>query len=493
MRYHVHFREMFVASMTGILCFGLSLSGKSQNTGNSTKFDSTFNSFKASIESEFHKFQNKNDSTFLEFLQNAWKEYNLMKDTSRLKIKPKVQPHVQSLLPMKNADKMDTIEQFQGPGNYEIHNEPIPEKDSYKIKSAYNSFDFYGEKNDLPEVTDIHLNTPIDNLSIIRFYRSYLKDPGLAEVAVKLKMIARNLKLNDFGYYILVQKASQRLFTNVNDQILYTWVSLLRSGLDVKAGYNKNDIILLMNCDNPLYNTNYISVKGVTYYLIRFPDREQHIKSLQTYDFSYPGKASPVSIQIKELPALYDKPETHVYIFHKDTIKVDINLFLIDYLENYPPCELKLYFNTPFSEKALISLDRKLKPILSGKSEIEKVNTLLSFIQKSFPYKTDQDQFGREKYMFCDEAVYYPYTDCDDRSVLFARLVKHYTGLDAIGLDYPNHVSVGVRFTIPVKGDFVLYNNTKFFICDPTYIGALAGMAMDEMKTERPEVILVNN
>jgi hypothetical protein len=231
----------------------------------------------------------------------------------------------------------------------------------------------------------------------------------------------------------------------------------------------------------------------VTYYLICAPDQEQHIKSLQTYDFSYPGKASPVSIQIKELPALYDKPETHVYIFHKDTIKVDINLFLIDYLGNYPACELKLYFNTPFSEKALISLDRKLRPLLSGKSEIEKVNTLLSFIQKSFPYKTDEDQFGREKYMFCDEAVYYPYTDCDDRSVLFARLVKHYTGLDAIGLDYPNHVSVGVRFTIPVKGDFVLYNNTKFFICDPTYIGALAGMAMDEMKTVRPEVILVNN
>jgi hypothetical protein len=484
---------MLMASMTGMLCFGLSAPVKSQNTDNSTKFDSTFNSFKVSIESEFDRFQNKNDSIFLEFLQNAWKEFNLMKDTSRIKNKPKVQPHVQSLLPMKNINKMDTIEQFKGPGIYEIHNEPIPEKDSYKIKSDNNSFDFYGEKNDLPEVSDIHLNNPIDNFSIISFYRRYLKDPGLAEVAVKLKIIARNLKLNDFGYYLLIQKASQRLFRDVNDQILYTWVSLLRSGLDVKAGYNKNDVILLMDCDNPLYNTNYISVKGVNYYLIHSPDQEQHIKSLQTYDFSYAGKASPVSIQIKELPAFYDKKETHVYIFHQDTIKVDINRFLIEYLGNYPACELKLYFNTPFSEKALISLDRKLKPILSGKSEIEKVNTLLSFIQKSFPYKTDQDQFGREKYMFSDEAVYYPYTDCDDRSVLFVHLIKHYTGLDAIGLNYPNHVSVGVRLTTPVKGDYILYNNAKFFICDPTYIGARAGMAMDEMKTVRPEVILVNN
>jgi hypothetical protein len=493
MRTNVDFRLRFMASMIGVFCFVLFIPGKSQNTGTSTKFDSTFNSFKTSITSDFERFQNKNDSVFLEFLQNAWKEYNLMKDSSRIKIKPKIQPRVQSLLQMKSIDKMDTIEQFKGTWNYEIHNEPIPEKDSYKVKSTNNSFEFYGEKNDLPEVPDIHLNDPIDNFSIISFYRSYLKDPGLAEIAVKLKMVAKNLRLNDFGYYLLIQKASQRLFRDVNDQILYTWISLLRSGLDVKVGYTKNDIILLMDCDNPLYNTNYIRVEGVNYYLIHFPDQGQYIKSLHTYDFKYAGKASPVSIQIKELPAFSDKPETHAYIFHQDTIKIDINLFLIDYLGNYPACELKLYFNTPFSEKALFSLDRKLRPLLSGKSETEKVNTLLSFIQKSFPYKTDQDQFGREKYMFCDEAVYYPYTDCDDRSVLFARLVRHYTGLDAIGLDYPDHVSVGVRFTTPFKGDYILYNDSKFFICDPTYIGALAGMAMDEMKTLKPEVIPVNN
>ena len=493
MRYSEHLNIMFKVRMIGMLCLGLALHGKSQNAGNSTKYDSIFNSFKDSITSEFAKFQNKNDSIFLEFLQNEWKEYNLMKDTSKLKIKPKLQPHVQSSLPMKDADKIDTIEQFQGPGNYKIYNQPILEKDSYKIKYPYNSLDFYGEKSELPEVAEIQLNNPIDNFSIISFYRSYLKDPGLIEVAVKLKMIARNLRLNDFGYYLLIQKASQRLFKDVNDQILYTWVSLLRSGLDVKVGYNKNDIILLMDCDNPLYNTNYIRIEGVNYYLFRSPNQGQCITGLRTYDFKYPGKNTPVSLQIKELPALYDKPGTHIYVFHHDTIKVDINLFLIDYLGNYPSCELTLYFNSPFSDKALISLDKKLNPLLSGKSEIDKVNTLLSFIHNSFPYKTDQDQFGGEKYMFCDEAVYYPYTDCDDRSVLFAHLVKHYTGLDVIGLDYPNHVSVGVRMTTPIKGDFILYNNNKFFICDPTYIGARAGMAMDEMKTARPEVILVNN
>ena len=352
------------------------ITGRSQDRDTPTNFDSIFNSFKGSITSEFQKFQNKNDSVFLEFLQKAWKEYQIFKDTSRIKIKFKIQPHVQTSLQQDTVKIMKSIEKYDGSG-YEPQNEPIPEKTSYSIKSSSTSFEFYGVQNELPEVPDIHLNDPIDNFNIINFYRNYLKNPAFPGLATKLKVIANNLRLNDFGYFLLTQKASRRLFRNVNDQVLFTWVSLLRSGMQVKVGYNKNDIILLMDCDIPLYNMNYINVDGVNYYLIRFPDQEQHIKSLQTYTVDYPGKVSPVTLKIKEIPLLSDKPVKHSYVFYKDTIRVDINLYLIDYLGNYPACELSLYFNTPFSEKALVSLDRRLRPLLNGKSETEKVNILI--------------------------------------------------------------------------------------------------------------------
>jgi hypothetical protein len=491
MKYGLHFHIRLLANAIIVICCLSGVQMQSQNTGVSTKYDSTFNSFKNSITSDFERYQAKNDSLFIEFLQNAWKDYNVMKDSSSIKIKPKVQPRVQALSPEKTINKMDTMDEFKGQG-YEIHNNPIPEKNSYRVK-ATSSFDFYGEKSELPEISVIHLIMPIDNFNIISFYRSYLKDPNLNNIAVRMKSIAKSLKLNDFGYYLLIQKASQTLFNAINDQVLYTWVSLLRSGLDVKVGYNKNDITLLMNCDNALYNTNFVNVGGSNYYLLYFPGQDQNFTSVQTYNAEYPGKINPVSIQMKELPTLTDSPVQHKYIFNHDTIKVDINLFLIEYLANYPACRLNLYFNTPFSNKVVLSLDHKLSPLLSGKSEISKINTLLSFIQKSFPYKTDQEQFGKEKYMFCDEAVYYPFTDCDDRSVLLARLVKHFMGLETIGLDYPDHVSVGVKLSNPIKGDYVDFNNSRFFICDPTYIGAKAGMAMDEMKTSKPEVILINN
>ena len=141
------------------------------------------------------------------------------------------------------------------------------------------------------------------------------------------------------------------------------------------------------------------------------------------------------------------------------------------------------------SEKTFLSIDAGLRPLLKGKTNVEKVNEILAFIQQSFLYKTDKEQFRQEKYMFSDEAVYYPFTDCEDRSVLFAYLVHRYTGLPVIGLDYPNHVSVGVNFHGQVSGDSVSYKQRSYTICDPTYFGAKAGMTPEIAKKTRPEII----
>jgi arginine/lysine/ornithine decarboxylase len=76
--------------------------------------------------------------------------------------------------------------------------------------------------------------------------------------------------------------------------------------------------------------------------------------------------------------------------------------------------------------------------------------------------------------------------------VLFARLVKRYTGLPVIGLDYPGHVSVGVCFSTPVPGDSVQFRKRNYLICDPTIINAKVGNASDSMNAVKPDVIEVN-
>ena len=61
-----------------------------------------------------------------------------------------------------------------------------------------------------------------------------------------------------------------------------------------------------------------------------------------------------------------------------------------------------------------------------------------------------------------------------------------------VGLNYPNHVATAVKFNTNVTGDAVLIDNSKYIICDPTYIGSDVGMAMPQFKNVSPSVIRVN-
>jgi hypothetical protein len=63
------------------------------------------------------------------------------------------------------------------------------------------------------------------------------------------------------------------------------------------------------------------------------------------------------------------------------------------------------------------------------------------------------------------------------------------TGLEVIGLDYPGHISTAVRFSDNLKGDYIVLNNKKYMVCDPTYINARLGMAMPKFKNSKPKIV----
>jgi len=122
-------------------------------------------------------------------------------------------------------------------------------------------------------------------------------------------------------------------------------------------------------------------------------------------------------------------------------------------------------------------------------SEQQAVNFLLRFVQTALKYETDEQQFGEENYLFPEETLFYPYSDCEDRAVLFAWLVRSLLKLQVIGLDYPGHVATAVHFNQPVAGDAVEYQGKRFVVADPTYINANAGMTMPDFKRYKPTVI----
>jgi hypothetical protein len=148
-----------------------------------------------------------------------------------------------------------------------------------------------------------------------------------------------------------------------------------------------------------------------------------------------------------------------------------------------------LYSKASLSNQAKETLYPVLRKAIAGKTQAQAANILLNFVQTGFDYATDQQQVGYERPFYPDESLYYPYCDCEDRSILFACLVRELLGLDVVLLDYPEHLSTAVGFTENVEGDYLMLGDKKYIACDPTYIGADIGMSMPSMKKFNPVVI----
>ena len=169
---------------------------------------------------------------------------------------------------------------------------------------------------------------------------------------------------------------------------------------------------------------------------------------------------------------------------------VVLNQNLIDFYNSCPiNSEWGLYSKASLSNQAKETLYPVLRKAIAGKTQAQAANILLNFVQTGFDYATDQQQFGYERPLYPDESLYYPYCDCEDRSILFACLVRELMGLDVVLLDYPEHISTAVCFTEDVDGDYFMLDNKKYVACDPTYIGADVGLSMPSMRKYNPAVV----
>jgi len=126
-----------------------------------------------------------------------------------------------------------------------------------------------------------------------------------------------------------------------------------------------------------------------------------------------------------------------------------------------------------------------------GRSQHKAVNILLNFVQTAFVYEYDDKVWGVDRAFFAEESLYYPYCDCEDRSILFSRLVRDLLGLKVLLVYYPGHLATAVHFTESVSGDYISLDNQKYVVCDPTYIGAPVGATMPDMDNGSAKVILL--
>ncbi len=302
------------------------------------------------------------------------------------------------------------------------------------------------------------------------------------------------LSLNDWAYFMLVKKTAAAISGNDNNNAgLLTWFLMIRSGYNVKIAFHNNNIYLLIPSLNQLYGKNYLLINNQRFYFVD----DVSFDSFQTYDFNFPGATRVIDFNIYQPMNIGNDVSQKQVRFNyggKDySFPVTLNVNSLYFLRDYPVTELNVFFNAAMSRVTKESLADGIIPLIQNMSTNDAVNFLLAFVQKSFVYKTDQEQFGKEKFFFPEELFYYAASDCEDRAALFTYLVRQLLHLEVIGLEYQGHVATAISPIRNAQGDFLYFNNTKYAIADPTYINAPLGLIMPQYKNKKPKVIEVSN
>lgn len=83
-----------------------------------------------------------------------------------------------------------------------------------------------------------------------------------------------------------------------------------------------------------------------------------------------------------------------------------------------------MYANTPLDSSVKQKLYPALAEAMDGKSYPEAADILLDFVQTAFVYEYDNKVWDGDRAFFAEESLYYPYCDCEYRSILFSRIVR---------------------------------------------------------------------
>lgn len=450
------------------------------------------------LSKKFDDYVKEQDKAFTDYLTERWRQFQVFKG-----IEPPAQPKPDVFPTYQEPDRREApkpLPNLKTPPLITPKFTPDPllprvvkkEPDQFPVNVG--GIDFYGLNlsYEYDRAMAWKANSQINEDAISKYFEQ-LSSANYNSLLDQFYDYRNQMNLNDWGYYMLLRKASGQIAGNdQNTTRLLTWFLLIRSGYLSKVAFYENEIFVLLPVINQVYSRNYFTFNNLNYYMM-----EGDQNNLFTYENDFPEARRLFDLNVYSVLAIGEKSSSNKFNFtnqeNEFAFNVNYNSHVIDFYKDYPQSDIKVYFDAMVSNELKASLVENFAPLVAGKSELEAVSLLLRFVQTAFNYKTDQDQFGYEKFFFADELFYYPYSDCEDRSVLFAYLVRSLLGLDVVGLQFPGHIATAVAFDEDVTGDFLFYENKKYIMADPTYINAPVGLTMPDYVDMEAEIVSLNN
>ena len=358
---------------------------------------------------------------------------------------------------------------------------------------------FYGIEIPIPARQDFASGMPslpkdFKSPDIVAFWKD-LEEGGAStvmngKIIPALAKIASDNDLSEWTFFKLVQAFSKTYWTNSSEQAIVCTSVMNRFGFDVRLANVGNRLTVMIPARQTIYGHPYIEVDGKPFYLV---DKEP-VEELRTCSEPYSDKQVAVDMDLLGSDLIFRQAPSHTVSKEMKSFGGTLTLPLEDarlyFYQDYPLVDIACYSHEVADPAFLEALMAQLAP-LKDLDQIAAVRYILHAIQRDFDYATDREQFGHEKPFFVAENFVYPKNDCEDRAILMSFLVRNLIGLDAVLLEYPEHLAMAVEFPEEAKvpGAYVYSEGKKYVVCDPTYIGADIGMVMPCYKDVEAKVL----
>lgn len=475
------------------LLFGLSMFTSSAQTDD---FYAQYEKFSKHAKAEYEDYRAQCNAEYVKFLERAWKEYKVLPSIPR----PKDEVVPPTIMPRQDKNKKQVkeipIENIVSPILSLPQPKPIsPIYENDKVEEKNFSFSYMGTTCEVRLPKDLNIRMSGCESCMIATIWKQLATNAMDNTIRDFLALRLKMQLCDWAYLNLIDTFAKAFCGHGNEAVIMAAFIYSQSGYKMRLGRDCEKLYLLYGSKHGIYEKGYIVIEGINYYPL-----DDKVERMEISDFSFPQEQS-MSLYIENAQKFTIRPSAKRKLaseqYHDVTIDSQVNLNLIQFYNTYPSSEVngnfmtrwKMYADTPMDESVSQMLYPDIKNKIEGLSDVQAVNQILNWVQTAFQYEYDDKVWGHDRAFFAEETLYYPYCDCEDRAILFTRLVRDLLGLKCILVYYPGHLASAVCLKQQVNGDYISLDGDVYTICDPTYIGAPVGITMPEMDNRSAKVI----
>lgn len=463
-------------------------------------FRAQYEAFRQNAIKQYQDFRDEVNQRYAEFREDAWRRFHEMPAKEKPKeeqVPPVVVPDDEPLPEPIDSNPLPIEEVITTP-KPEPQPEPIqPIEEQPVQRDNILTFTYCGTECRVRIPLDASLAIPTPTIDVLNSAWLKLAGDDFDNTIHDCLELRKSLQLSDWAYLNLIAALSTQCYGEGNDARLFTAFIYNQSGYKMRLARSGNNIYLLYASQHEILEKPYYQLDDGNYYVLG-----PRLGDIEIYNMPYP-KEKPMSLYIPTNQRFAFNASEQRTLSSKRypavSVTIDVNRNLIDFYDTYPTSLINdnfmtrwaMYANTPLDDEVVAELYPKMRDYLTDLSPLAAANVLLNWVQTAFVYAYDDEVWGGDRAFFAEESLYYPYCDCEDRSILFSRLVRDLLGLDVVLVYYPGHLATAVCFTDNVPGDYIELRGRRFTIADPTYFGAPVGWTMPNMDNAAAKVILL--